>query len=95
MKNYVKDISVPPYTVYHEEYMGDKGKMIDANSPYAAALKYAQLYNAMTEHSLMDGEPREILVVEGYEKHWFKIYAEPSIDYAAEEIYDKEEQNDI
>lgn len=83
-----EDRQCPPvFKVRHEEYMGDEPKIFYAYSVRDAALKYAEYYNTNGDYVLMDGS-EEVVQVEDDRGTIinFKISAEASIDYSAEEI---------
>lgn len=75
----------PVHYVFHPDYLGEEGKAIHGNSHYDAALKYAEYYNSNCDYSLMN-DTVEITVVRNDVKKIFKISAEQSIDYSADEV---------
>ena len=78
------DRECPPiYSVFNPDY-SDKTP-VHANSHYDAALKYAEDYNVNSDYCLMS-ETVEITVEKDGVKKVFKISAEPSVDYSANEV---------
>lgn len=78
----------PAFTVFHEEYLGENGKVIRAFNEEEAAEKYARYYNENSaEYPLMNGDEIEIFV-EGKdgERTRFKVGAEPEIHYTVTQL---------
>ncbi len=79
--------SCEPYIVHHEGVTGEKGEEVYAVNHYFAALRYAEDYNTNGDYRLMnDAVEISVSCVKDGETSKFKISAEPSIDYSADEI---------
>jgi|LakMenE18May11ns_1017448.scaffolds.fasta_scaffold8348401_1 hypothetical protein len=40
------------FLIHHEDYLGDKGKIVEASSHYEAAMEYARYYNTHCDYAL-------------------------------------------
>lgn len=76
------------FLIYHEDYLGDKGKQIRGNSHYDAATEYADYYNTRNDYSLLDDDEGIIVEVEDMEgvRQKYRLIAERDIHYSADEI---------
>ncbi|MES2829653.1 MAG: hypothetical protein V4687_15940 [Bacteroidota bacterium] len=72
---------LPVYTVTYDDY----DKKIGAHGHWDAAMKFGEHYNSNSDYCLMNEEIEVSVEFEGVTKR-FKVSAEPSIDYNADEI---------
>lgn len=83
--HYTNEQCPPVHYVFHPDYLGEEGKSVRGFNHYDAALRYAEYYNTNADYALI-GESIEITVVRNDIKKVYKISAEASIDYSADEI---------
>ena len=75
----------PIYLVYHEGYLGEESKSVRASNHDDAALEYAQWYNTGNDYLLMN-DTIEIRVEKDGVIKYFRVGAEPDINYSSTEI---------
>lgn len=77
---------MPRFKIYHTDYLGDAPKQLTAVSDYEAALNYAVYYNSSADYTLLKDSEEITVENERGEKVKYRISAEPSIVYCADEI---------
>jgi hypothetical protein len=85
--HYEENECQPAWFVFHEDYLGEEPRKIHARRAEDAATKYGEYYNTNGDYRLMD-EPICVFVttITGKGKKQYKVSAEPTIDYYANEI---------